>query len=43
MKDFGYNATINGSITYLVEKVPVFGTILLVGGLGYTSLKLYEN
>ena len=41
--DFGKIATINGSITAIVAIIPVFGTLLLIGGLGYTTLSLYNN
>lgn len=43
LKDFGYVATINGSMTYLIKKVPILGTLLLIGGLGFSTLKLASN
>ena len=43
MKDFGYNATMNGTISLLVDRIPAIGTLLLLGGLGWRSLKLYYN
>jgi hypothetical protein len=36
-------ATINGSITYAVEKIPILGPLLIVGGLGYYSLRIYSS
>ncbi|KRX05275.1 hypothetical protein PPERSA_00576 [Pseudocohnilembus persalinus] len=41
--EFGYISAMNGSVTYLVQKIPIFGPILLLGGMGWTSLKLYNN
>jgi hypothetical protein len=38
VKDFGFMAAVNGTLTYIVESVPVIGTLLLLGGLGYTSI-----
>lgn len=43
LADFGYIAAVNGSITYLISSIPIFGTLLLVGGMGYTTLTLYSN
>jgi hypothetical protein len=28
---------LNGSLTYLLETIPIFGTLLAIGGLGYSS------
>ena len=43
MIDFGFNATLNGSISLLVDKIPFIGSLFLLGGLGWSSLKLYKN
>ncbi|EGR27536.1 hypothetical protein IMG5_194440 [Ichthyophthirius multifiliis] len=43
LQDFGKLATINGSITYIVQQVPIIGTLLLVGGLGYSTLTLFKR
>jgi hypothetical protein len=43
MRDFGFNATMNGTISVLADRIPIIGTLFLLGGLGWTSLKLYGN
>jgi hypothetical protein len=43
LKDFGYSAAKQGSLLYIVQQVPVLSVLVLVGGLGWTTLKLYEN
>ncbi|KAL4449739.1 hypothetical protein ABPG74_008112 [Tetrahymena malaccensis] len=43
LKDFGKIATINGSITYIVQKLPIVGTLLMIGGLGFSTYQLYQN
>lgn len=43
LREFGYAACNHGTLAYIIAHVPVFGTLLFVGGLGLTTLKLYEN
>ena len=43
MQDFGFNVTLNGTITLLAERIPIFGILLLIGGLGLSSLNLFKN
>lgn len=43
MKDFSYIAAINGTITYVVQRVPIFGTLIIIGGLGYKTLSIVNN
>ncbi len=38
-----YSCSVSGSLSYLLEKIPVFGMLLFVGGLGWATLKLYQN
>jgi hypothetical protein len=43
LKDFSYIAAINGTITYVVQRVPLFGTLIIIGGLGYKTLSIVNN
>ncbi len=43
VQDFGSKAVVGGSMSYIIGAVPLFGSLLMAGGLGYTSLKLYQN
>ena len=43
MKDFGKIATVNGSITAIVTMIPIFGTLLILGGLGYATISIYRD
>ena len=43
LKDFGSNAAINGSITYLILNMPIIGKLVAIGGFGYFAMKIYNN
>ena len=30
-----------GSLTILISKIPILGNLLILGGLGYGTLKIY--
>ena len=38
-----YNAGVAGTIGFLARRIPVIGTIILVGGVGWSSYKLYRQ
>lgn len=43
LKDFGKNVAINGTLTLILTNLPVLKVLLLVGGLSYLTLSMYNN
>lgn len=43
LKDFGTMGALDGTLSYLMMKIPIFGNLLILGGLGYRASKIWKR
>ena len=43
LSDLGKTTAMGGSMAIMMNTIPLFGPLLILGGLGYVSLQLYKN
>lgn len=43
LKDFGTMAAMDGTLSYLMLRIPIFGNLLILGGLGYRASQIWKR
>jgi hypothetical protein len=43
LKDFGTMTAMDGTLSYLMMRIPLFGNLLILGGLGYRASKIWKR